>query len=272
MSFLRLKNLRKKINTSPESKIRIARFLAMCGISSRRKCEQIILEGRVKINGQTITDLSDKVSPDDEVKIDDKPVNFEKTTVIAVNKPPGFISTASDKFERKIVLDLVPGSIQRLYPVGRLDMDSRGLIILTNDGDLAYRLTHPKFGIEKVYDVLINGKINRNDLKKISEGIDVEGRELHPAGVELIDNSYGDENSYKRYRNREGSSSFIRIKISEGRKRIIRKVFKLLGYDVLDLKRIQIGNFKLSDYRSELSEGKYKILNSREIKKLTEKS
>jgi len=176
---------------------------------------------------------------------------LEEKIVIALNKPTGYLSTVSDKFNRKTVLDLIHYKNFRLYPVGRLDINSRGLIILTNDGELAYKLAHPKFGVPKVYDVLINKRINFKDLEIILNGIKIEGRELYPLSVELLNDS-----------------SLIRIKIAEGRKRIIRKVFKTLGYKVIDLKRVQIGNFKLDDCKPKLSEGSFKILSDLEIKKL----
>lgn len=256
--------------------LRIAKFLAKCGISSRRKCEQIILQGRAKINGEIIKDLSKKVFLGDKVEIDGKPLILEEKIVIALNKPTGYLSTVSDKFNRKTVLDLIHYKNFRLYPVGRLDVNSRGLIILTNDGELAYKLTHPKFGIPKVYDVLINKRINFKDLEIILNGIKIEGRELYPLSVDLLKiklkNTSHDSNNltndYNRYKKFLNDSSLIRIKIAEGRKRIIRKVFKTLGYKVIDLKRVQIGNFKLDDCKPELSEGSSKILSNLEIKKL----
>lgn len=231
--------------------LRIAKFLARCGISSRRKCEQIILQGRVKINGEIIKDLSKKIFLDDKIELDGRPLILEEKIVIALNKPTGYLSTVSDKFNRKTVLDLIHYKNFRLYPVGRLDINSRGLIILTNDGELAYKLAHPKFGVPKVYDVLINKRINFKDLEIILNGIKIEDRELYPLSVELLNDG-----------------SLIRIKIAEGRKRIIRKVFKTLGYKVIDLKRVQIGNFKLDDCKPKLSEGSFKILSDLEIKKL----
>jgi 23S rRNA pseudouridine2605 synthase len=241
--------------------IRIAKFLAGCGILSRRKCEQLVLDGRISVNGEIVKELSKKILPCDKVELDGKIVNIEKRIVIALNKPAGYLSTVNDKFARKTVLDLVPSKNLRLYPVGRLDLNSRGLIILTNDGSLAYMMTHPKFAISKVYEVIINKKIKACDLEKISKGIEIEGRPLKPVNLKLL-------NQVQQVHDPGEGYSHIRIEIAEGRKRIIRKVFGGLGYDVMDLKRIQIGNFKLSDYGNELNEGKFKILNEPEIKKL----
>lgn len=251
--------------------LRIASYLARCGVSSRRKCERIILENRVEMNGKPVRDLSIKVYPGDNVKLDGKNLVPEDKTVIALNKPEGYLSTVSDKFLRKTVMDLIPYKNSRLYPAGRLDVNSRGLIIMTNDGDLAYRITHPKFGIPKVYDVLINKKINAKDIRFILDGVKIEGSKLYPKNVEIIKTGAGNEfYDFRKYDKYKSSAEFslVRIKIAEGRKRIIRKVFKAIGYKVIDLKRIQIGDFKLNDYKAELTEGKFKVLNKAETEKL----
>ncbi|MBM3706066.1 MAG: rRNA pseudouridine synthase [Actinobacteria bacterium] len=242
-------------NLINHNEIRIARFLAICGVSSRRKCEEIINSGRVCINGVMINDPAVKVSEKDKVELDGRAVTFQKKVILALNKPAGYISTAMDNFRRRTVLDLVKdvtGDLNcRLYPVGRLDADSRGLIILTNDGELANRIMHPRFSVQKVYEVAIEGRIGKKEIDIIRNGVEVEGKELLPSELDLLCFL-------------ENKNSLIRIKISEGRKRILRKTFSKLGYKVLDLKRIQIGSFKLGD----LKEGCYRILDEREIMSL----
>jgi 23S rRNA pseudouridine2605 synthase len=241
-----------------ENNIRLARYLALCGVASRRKSEALILKGDVKVNHEVVKDLSFKVGREDLVEIKDRMITPEKKIVIALNKPAGYLSTARDDFKRKTVLDLLMLEDvfkARLYPVGRLDYDSRGLIILTNDGELAYRITHPRFRVPKVYEVKTDREITSYDINMIREGIVVEEREL-----EALDLSVKSLSS--------GAGSLVTIKIAEGRKRIIRKVFQNLGYGVLDLKRTQIGSFILG----EIKEGEYKILSEKQIMSLTNKT
>ncbi len=234
-------------------KKRISVFLAHSGIASRRACENIILDKRVKVNNEVITDLSTRVCAADIVELDGKPVNIvDKKISVALNKPCGYLCSARDDFKRKTVIDLIPGITQRLYPVGRLDCNSRGLLILTNDGELAYKITHPSFNISKIYIVKIKGAINKKDFTALRRGFVIEGRTFKPLELEKIDKK---ENSY---------DSFIKIKIAEGRKRIIRKAFASLGYKVYDLKRVQIGNLKLGS----LKEGQYKILHEKDLEAL----
>jgi 23S rRNA pseudouridine2605 synthase len=234
-------------------KKRISVFLAHSGIASRRACEAIVLAGRVKVNDEVIKDLSKRVCEEDTVEIDGKPVNTigEKISV-ALNKPCGFLCSARDDFKRKTVMELIPGIRQRLYPVGRLDCNSRGLLILTNDGELAYKITHPSFKIPKTYIVKIKGTISGKDFTALSRGFEIEGKIFKPLELKKMDKK---ENSF---------DSFIKIKIAEGKKRIIRKAFASLGYRVDDLKRVQIGKLKLGS----LKEGQYKILQENDLEAL----
>jgi len=234
-------------------KKRISVFLAHSGIASRRACENIVLEGRVKINDEVVKDLAMRVSAGDKVEIDGKPVNIEgKKISVALNKPCGYLCSARDDFKRKTVMELLAGISQRLYPAGRLDCNSRGLLILTNDGELAYKITHPSFKIPKTYLVKIKGKLSGKDFTALNRGFEIEGRIFKALELKKIDEK---ENSI---------DSLIKIKIAEGRKRIIRKAFSSLGYKVDDLKRVQIGNFKLGS----LKEGTYKILKAKELEEL----
>ena len=154
-----------------KKKVRIAKYLASCGILSRRKAEELIKSEKIKVNGEILTDLSFKVSADDKVEYQGKELKYEKNIVIALNKPEGYISSVADDYKRKTVLDLVNGIEARLYPVGRLDFDSRGLILLTNDGDFTYKILHPKFQIPKTYEVEINDYFSDESIEKITNGI-----------------------------------------------------------------------------------------------------
>jgi 23S rRNA pseudouridine2605 synthase len=231
-------------------KVRIAKYLASCGILSRRKAEELIKSGKIMVNDEILTDLSFKISAEDKVKYQGKELKFERNIVIALNKPRGYISSAADNFKRKTVLDMVSGITERLYPVGRLDFDSRGLILLTNDGDFTYKILHPKFQIPKTYEVEINEYISDENIERITKGINIEGRKLLPVSVRVLV--------------RKNNNSRIEIKIIEGRKRIIRKTFTKLGYKVKDLKRTAIGCLKLGS----IAEGNYKILSEDELKKV----
>jgi len=233
-----------------QNKIRLARFLADCGIRSRRKCEDLITGGKIQVNGITIKNLACNVSDSDDIKFKGKVVRRQRRIVLALNKPTGYLSTASDDFMRKTVLHLIGNIGQRLYPAGRLDKESRGLIILTNDGDLVHRITHPKFNIPKTYEVRINKNISDLDLKKIKKGVMIEGKVFKADMIEIA--------------GKRKNSDFLRIRIHEGRKRIIRNVFRKIGYTVRDLKRVKIGNLSLGS----LPEGKYRNINSNDIKKL----
>jgi pseudouridine synthase len=239
-----------------ENKIRLARFMALCGVASRRSSETLILKGSIKVNQAVVTDLSFKVGSEDSVEFENRRIVPEKKITIALNKPAGYLSTARDEFRRKTVLDLLKrdGACKaRLYPVGRLDCDSRGLIILTNDGNLAYRITHPKFMVPKVYEIKTDREITSDDISRIKEGMIIEEREL--SVIDLKVKKLPDMNS------------LVTIKIAEGRKRILRKVFQNLGYRVLDLKRTQIGGFVLGD----IKEGDYKMLNEKQVISLINK-
>lgn len=236
----------KKMN---QKKIRLSRFLADCGIDSRRKCGDLIKRGRISVNNKIVKDLSFAVGDDDTVRFDNDTVKIEEKIVIALNKPPGFLSTVKDDFKRKTVLDLVRDIKSRLYPAGRLDLDSRGLIILSNDGDLVYRITHPRYDIPKKYEVFLNKPLTERDFNNINAGI-------------LIDKKVFKPDLMKRPSRRSGFPLIIRI--HEGRKRIIRRAFSKLGYEVTDLKRIMIGKYSLGD----IPEGKYNILKQDDINKL----
>lgn len=211
--------------------IRLQKYMADCGIASRRKCEQIILDGRVRVNGNIITELGVKVTDNDNVELDGKSIKpITKKVYVAMNKPIGYVTTVSDEYDRPTVMDLIVDEIHtRVYPVGRLDFDTEGLLLLTNDGDLTYKLTHPKHVIYKTYIAVLNEVPHPNAIEKLRRGVMLDGRKTQPAKLNwLRDNE-------------------IEISISEGRNRQVRKMFEAVGYEVLYLKRISVGNIKLGN-------------------------
>lgn len=225
--------------------------LARAGVGSRRKIAAAIISGRVTVNGETADNLRQPVNPDaDRVTFAGRPVNVkpEKTVRLILNKPAGIISTTSDEKGRWTVLDILPGEYRhlRLYPVGRLDKDSTGLLLLTNDGDLTNRLTHPRFEQEKEYLVQLEGKLKPEDRVKLERGIELEDGKTSPGEIKDITTA-----SPFNY-------SFI---IHEGKKRQVRRMFASLGYKVIALKRIRMGNIRLG----ELKEGQVRELSAGEV-------
>lgn len=231
--------------------IRLQKFLAEAGVASRRKSEEIILQGRVDINGSIITELGSKVKDGDIVKVDGKIIKQEEKKVyVLLNKPVGYITTARDQFSRKTVLDLIDGVKERIYPVGRLDYDTSGLLLLSNDGDLAYKLTHPGREIDKVYQVKIKGILDDRAIQAFKHGIRIDDYVTSPANVRTIEHTEKD--------------SIIEVTIHEGKNRQVRRMCEEVGYTVLKLKRIAIGPLKLDG----IEEGSWRYLTTEEIKKL----
>jgi 23S rRNA pseudouridine2605 synthase len=233
--------------------IRISKFLSRAGIASRRKSELLILEGKISVNGITVKDLSARIDTRrDKVKFNNKEITIPEKIYLALNKPPGYLSTVKDDFKRNTVMDLVKGFKDnvRLFPVGRLDFDSRGLILLTNDGDFALKITHPRYMVTKSYEIILDRLIETKDIRAIKEGVGLEGRKIAVSEFQA-----GTENA---------GNNIVRITIHEGRKRILRKLFDFLGYKVIDLKRIKIGELSLNSLR----EGEYRVLDKDDIKRV----
>lgn len=226
--------------------VRLQKHLASLGLASRRKCEDFITSGLVKVNGQIITELGFKVDPEkDFVEFDSQQIKKEKDefVYILLNKPAGYITSLKQAdSDAPLVVDLIKG-YPRVYPVGRLDKDSTGLLILTNDGDLAFKLTHPSFDKEKEYLVRTKEKYSMSSLEKIRKGMTIEGVKLNPAKIRLIEDNLAS------------------ITITEGRNRQIRKMIKKVGNEVVDLQRIRIKNLKLGN----LHAGQYRLLTLDEI-------
>ncbi|AKL95408.1 ribosomal large subunit pseudouridine synthase B [Clostridium aceticum] len=231
--------------------MRLQKFLASSGIASRRKSEDFIKEGIVKVNGEVITEMGYKVDPEkDEITIRDKIVNIkEKYIYVLLNKPTGYITTASDQFNRKKVTDLVKLPY-RLFPVGRLDYNTSGLLLLTNDGELTFKLTHPKFKVEKTYIAKVEGKPSEEEKKAFENGLRIEDYVTSPAKLKII--------------KEEQQNSIIEVKIREGKNRQVRKMCEAIGHPVISLKRVAMGEIKLG--KLPLSEWRY--LNIEELQYL----
>ena len=234
--------------------VRINRFLAAAGFGSRRACDELIRRGGVQVNGEPVVSLSTLVDPDvDTVTVDGVEVRgSEPSLLLVLNKPVGVLSTAVDTHGRRTVIDIAKdaGYEQRLYPVGRLDLDTSGLILITNDGDLAYRLTHPRYKVEKTYEVVVRGAIDDETVGRIAGGVDIGGYRTQPCAVRITE--------------RDPESSGVEIRIKEGRKRQIRRMFKASGHDVLELRRTAIGGLTFDD----LDKGEIRPLTDEEEKRL----
>ncbi|MBM7614083.1 pseudouridine synthase [Alkaliphilus hydrothermalis] len=231
--------------------MRLQKYLAMCGVASRRKAEEYIQVGKVKVNNEVITEMGYQVDPvTDEVIFDGKVIEKKEEPVyVLLNKPKGYVTTLSDEFDRKIVTDLVDVP-QRIFPVGRLDLNTTGLLILTNDGDLTYRLTHPRFKVEKIYVSRIKGRPYPEKIKAFETGLEIEDYVTSPAKFRII--------------RHDGRNTIVEIIIREGRNRQIRKMCDAIGHPVIDLKRVAMGRLDLG----ELGLGQWRFLNQREIKYL----
>ena len=226
--------------------MRINKFLAASGVASRRECDKLIVEGKVKVNGK-IASVGENVNDGDDVTVDGKKVSVKKNEYFILNKPKGYICSVSDDKGRKTVLDLMPQNVGRIYPVGRLDYDSEGLLILTTDGELAQRLTHPSNEIPKTYLVKIEGTCTEATLNPIRSGIEIDGYVTKKCKAHIVETN-------KEY-------TKIHITITEGKNREIRKMFAAIGREVTLLKRIKIGDLTLRG----LDRGAYRKLTPAEV-------
>lgn len=228
--------------------MRLQKYIAEAQIASRRKAEEMILAGRVSVNGKIITELGTKVESDsDVVSVDGKEIYIcEKLVYIMLNKPEGCVTTVKDQFNRKSVMDYVSDVKERIYPVGRLDYDTSGLLIMTNDGEMTYRLTHPKHNVDKTYIAHVDRKPDEGDMEKFRKGIVIDGRKTAEAEIKIV---------------KEGKLTELEIKIREGRNRQVRKMCAAINCNVVKLKRIATGKLKLG----ELEKGKYRYLDEKEI-------
>ncbi|MGM0466936.1 MAG: pseudouridine synthase [Acidobacteriota bacterium] len=229
--------------------MRLNKYLARAGITSRRKADKLIEQGRVRVNGKVVTMLGTKIIPkQDKVEVDGKTVKPEEKLYLMLNKPPGFLVTLDDPFNRLTIKTLLPDLGVRVFPVGRLDLNSEGLLLLTNDGELAHHLMHPRYNIKKVYMVRIKGQIQSRDLKELSRGVHLDNQRISPDKVKLI--------------KEDSDTSLLKVEIHEGKKREIRRMFQSIGCQVVSLKRIQFAGLKLGN----LEKGKWRYLTPKEIK------
>lgn len=227
--------------------MRLNKFLAACGVASRRDCDELIKQGKVKVNGK-VAELGVEVSESDEVTVEGNKVALKKNEYYILNKPKGYLSTVSDERGRKTVMDLMPSGVGRIYPVGRLDYDSEGLLILTTDGELAQRLTHPSNEVPKTYLVKIEGTATEATLNSIRSGIEIEGGYVtKKCKAHIVETN-------KEY-------TKIHITITEGKNREIRKMFAAIGREVVLLKRIKIGELTLRG----LDRGAWRKLSPQEV-------
>lgn len=232
---------------------RLQKYLAECGVASRRKCEELILQGKVKVNNQIVTELGVKVNPEkDIVKFEDKEIKpTSKMVYILLNKPIGYVTTVDDQFGRDTVLDLVKVK-ERIVPVGRLDMYTSGALILTNDGDFVYKVTHPKHEIEKTYTVTVKGIIKNEEVEQLRKGVKIDDYITKPAKVKILKTDI------------EKNISRLEIVIHEGKNRQVRKMCESVGRKVLALHRSKIGKIGVKD----IELGKWRYLKDREIQEL----
>ena len=237
----------KEENFDPTEPLRLNKFLANAGVCSRREADEFIQAGVVTVNGEVVTELGTKILRTDEVKFHDTPVSLEKKVYVLLNKPKDYVTTSDDPQQRKTVMDLVKDVCpERIYPVGRLDRNTTGVLLLTNDGDLASKLTHPKFLKKKVYHVHLDKNLTSHDMDQIREGITLEDGEIKADAVEYAD---------------EHDKSQVGIEIHSGKNRIVRRIFESLGYRVTKLDRVQFAGLT----KKNLRRGDWRFLTEKEV-------
>ncbi len=233
---------------------RLQKILSRAGIASRRAGEQLMLEGRVMVNGSTVRELGTRADPlRDDIRVDGRRVKLPAHhTYLLLNKPRGYVTTRSDPQRRPTVIDLLHGVDEYVYPVGRLDFDSEGLLLLTNDGDLAARLTHPRHGVRRVYEARVVGVPDAHDLNRLSRGVVTDGRRTAPADIKLLPST------------RNTTEALLTIAIREGRNRQVRKMLQAIGHPVVHLRRVAIGPIKDPKLRA----GQWRELTEEELRRL----
>ena len=240
----------KEVNIDPNEPLRLNKFLANAGICSRREADEFIQAGVVTVNGEVVTELGTKVLRTDEVKFHDQPVVIEKKVYVLLNKPKDYVTTSDDPQQRKTVMDLVKNACpERIYPVGRLDRNTTGVLLLTNDGDLASKLTHPKYLKKKIYHVYLDKNVTAHDLQQITEGIQLEDGEIKADDVQ-----YAHPTDKKQ----------VGIEIHSGKNRIVRRIFEALGYRVQKLDRVQFAGLT----KKNLKRGDWRYLTEEEVDRL----
>lgn len=229
-----------------EEGVRLNKFIANSGLCSRREADQYIIEGLVSVNGQVVTELGTKVFQNDVVKVEDKVIKGEEKVYILMNKPKNCVTTTDDPQARKTVIDLIAGKCsQRVYPVGRLDRDTTGVLLLTNDGDLTERLTHPSYNKKKIYQVFLDKNLTQKDFEKILKGVHLDDGMINADALSYID----------------GDHSQVGIEIHSGRNRIVRRIFESLGYKVVKLDRVYFAGLT----KKSLRRGQWRFLTDKEL-------
>src|SRR5688572_15938486 len=233
--------------------MRLHKLIANCGYSSRRRAELLIQAGRVRVNGKLVTSLGANVYPGDKVEVNGEELRLPPRMTIALNKPAGIITSTHDTHDRLTVMDILPRRLKDLgvLPAGRLDQDTEGLLVLTNDGDLAHRITHPSFETEKEYEALVGGVPGSRAIERLEKGIQIEGEWTAPARVNVL--------------RKEGQGARARIVIREGKKRQVRRMFEAVGHPVVELRRVRIGSLTLG----ALPPGEWRELGAEEVAGLT---
>lgn len=242
--------LTPRTTTKDDGKIRLNRFIAHSGVCSRREADELISRGLITVNGKSVTDLGTKVSAGDKIRYKNKLLAAEKKVYILLNKPRGYVTTVEDPHADKTVLDLISDACpERVYPVGRLDKSTTGILLLTNDGELTGKLTHPKYKRKKIYHVFLDRPVTKNDLFQLTEGIEIDGEMISADAV-----SYADADDKTQ----------IGIEIHSGQNRIIRRIFEKLGYKVEKLDRVYFAGLT----KKNLPRGKWRFLTSKEVSML----
>ena len=240
----------KEVNMDPNEPLRLNKYLANAGVCSRREADEFIQAGVVTVNGQIVTELGTKVLRTDEVRFHDQPVTIEKKVYVLLNKPKDYVTTSDDPQQRKTVMDLVKNACpERIYPVGRLDRNTTGVLLLTNDGDMASKLTHPKYLKKKIYHVFLDKACSAHDIQQIAEGIQLEDGEIKADDVQ-----YAHPTDKKQ----------VGIEIHSGKNRIVRRIFESLGYKVLKLDRVQFAGLT----KKNLKRGDWRYLTEEEVDRL----
>lgn len=241
---------RQQQHLDPTKPIRLNKFLANAGIASRREADEYIQAGVISVNGEVVTELGTKVLPTDKVMFHNQPVKIEQKVYLLLNKPKNYLTTVEDTHERKTVMDIVRNACsERIYPVGRLDRNTTGVLLLTNDGDLAAKLTHPKYNKKKIYHLVLDRDIEKEDFEKILEGIDLGDFHIKADALEFV---------------KEDNMRELGIEIHSGQNRVVRRIFDSLGYKVLRLDRVYFAGLT----KKNLRRGKYRFLTEREVNML----
>ena len=230
---------------------RLQKILAHAGVASRRACEQLILDGHVQVNGKTVTELGTKADPRrDEITVDFEPIRRESPVYVLLNKPKGYVTTVKDEAGRPTVMALVSGIPARIYPVGRLDFNSEGLLLLTNDGELAHKLTDPDHEVAKIYLVKVHRMLTPEQIKELEGGFRLDGRRLKPCRIEVAERA---------------QNPWLKVTLTEGKNLQLRRMFAAIGHPVSKLRRVQFG--PIAD--PKLKPGEWRFLNAGEINAIT---